>query len=257
MNIRELINWKVFWILLSAGIFTNAAVLPYALSLAGLHEAGLPVPLPIAVLVQIIQAAVLFAIMIFIGLLLGAKVGLGVPLVADWVTRKSTKGRLRPLLTLSCTLGVVTGISIFLMDRFVFAFFVEPITASQAAPPLWQRVLASFYGGIGEEIAMRLFLMTLVVWIIFKFCKPKDNKLSDLGFWVAIIFASCVFGLGHLPMTALFVEITPIVVTRAIVLNGIAGIVFGWLYWRKGLEAAMISHFSADIALHVSLPLLF
>lgn len=31
--------------------------------------------------------------------------------------------------------------------------------------------------------------------------------------------------------------------------------VFGWLYWKKGLESAMIAHFSADIIIHVCLPL--
>jgi membrane protease YdiL (CAAX protease family) len=41
------------------------------------------------------------------------------------------------------------------------------------------------------------------------------------------------------------------VVTRAIVLNGVGGIGFGYLYMKHGLEAAMISHFSADIILHV------
>jgi hypothetical protein len=40
-------------------------------------------------------------------------------------------------------------------------------------------------------------------------------------------------------------------VIRAITLNGIAGIAFGWLYWQYGLEAAMLSHFCADILLHV------
>ena len=44
--------------------------------------------------------------------------------------------------------------------------------------------------------------------------------------------------------------------TRAIVLNGVGGLVFGWLYWTFGLEAAMVSHFSADIVIHVIMPLL-
>lgn len=45
--------------------------------------------------------------------------------------------------------------------------------------------------------------------------------------------------------------LTPILIVRTIILNGIGGIIFGWLYWKKGLESAMISHFSADIVLHV------
>ncbi|PKL71234.1 MAG: CPBP family intramembrane metalloprotease, partial [Methanobacteriales archaeon HGW-Methanobacteriales-2] len=52
------------------------------------------------------------------------------------------------------------------------------------------------------------------------------------------------------------ITITPMVIARAIVLNGIGAIIFGWLYWKKGLESAMISHFSADIVLHVMFPLI-
>jgi membrane protease YdiL (CAAX protease family) len=50
--------------------------------------------------------------------------------------------------------------------------------------------------------------------------------------------------------------ITPPVILRAVLLNGIGGVVFGWLFFKKGLEFAMISHFSLDIVLHVFLPLL-
>ena len=48
-------------------------------------------------------------------------------------------------------------------------------------------------------------------------------------------------------------EITLIIVVRAIVLNGIAGVIFGRLYWEKGLKSVIVSHFSADILLHTIL----
>jgi len=51
------------------------------------------------------------------------------------------------------------------------------------------------------------------------------------------------------------VPLTPLVILRTVVMNGLLGIVLGWLYWKRGLEAAMISHFSADIILHVLLAL--
>jgi membrane protease YdiL (CAAX protease family) len=38
-------------------------------------------------------------------------------------------------------------------------------------------------------------------------------------------------------------------------LNGLAGVAFGWLYWKRGLESAIVAHFSADIILHVLLAL--
>ena len=254
MNVRKLINWKLFLILLPASVVANMAVLPYALSLGALRTKELPVPLPVAILVQIVQSAVFFAIAIFLGLLLGRKVGLGAPFIESWITGENRRNRLVRALKAAIVLGVLAGISIFVLDRFIFSIFVEPITAFQEAGPLWQRFLASFYGGVGEEIGMRLFMMTLIVWVTYKFKRTKDDMPTNAGVWLAITVVSVVFGLGHLPMTAVFTEITVIVVLRAIILNGIAGVVFGWLYWRKGLEAAMISHFSADIVLHVILP---
>ena len=99
--------------------------------------------------------------------------------------------------------------------------------------------------------------MSLIVWITYKLRRIKEGVPTKTGVWLAIITVSVVFGLGHLPMTAVFISITPVVVIRAFVLNGIAGVVFGWLYLQKGLEAAIISHFSADIILHVILPSLY
>jgi len=102
---------------------------------------------------------------------------------------------------------------------------------------------------------MRLFLMTLLVWVSYKIKRTEEGKPTNVGVWLAIIITAVLFGIGHLPITAALTTITPSVVARAILLNGIAGIAFGWLYWKKGLESAMISHFSADIVLYVILPL--
>lgn len=46
-------------------------------------------------------------------------------------------------------------------------------------------------------------------------------------------------------------DLSPLVIVRTIILNAIPGIIFGWLYYKKGIEMAMVSHFSADQVLHV------
>lgn len=75
--------------------------------------------------------------------------------------------------------------------------------------------------------------------------------------WIANLLAAILFGLGHLPATAaLGLHIDAMLVTRALVLNGLGGLVFGWFYWSMGLEAAMVCHFSADIVLHIIWPLI-
>jgi len=254
---RACVNKRLFLILLLGSVLANIAVLPYASSLGLLRIEELPIPFPIAILVLIIQSALFSSIAIFIGLFLGKKVGLGAPIIEDWLKAESLENRLRPILKVSIVLGILVGISLFILDRFAFALLVEPVTASQAEAPLWQRFLVSFYGGICEEVFMRLFMMTLVVWIIHKLTRKKGTIPTNTSVWTAIIIISIIFGLGHLPMTATFMEITPVVVIRAIFLNGIAGIAFGWLYWKKGLGAAIISHFLTDIILHVILPSLY
>lgn len=97
--------------------------------------------------------------------------------------------------------------------------------------------------------------MTFIIWIFSKIKKNTDGKLTNLIIWLAIIVTAILFGIGHLPSAGTITVITPIIVARAIILNGVGGIIFGWLYWKKGLESAMISHFSADTVLHVIFPL--
>jgi membrane protease YdiL (CAAX protease family) len=67
--------------------------------------------------------------------------------------------------------------------------------------------------------------------------------------------AAIAFGAGHLPAAAHLWPIDTVVVARTLLLNGIAGLVFGWFYVRHGLESAMVSHFAADLVLHVIAPL--
>ena len=50
--------------------------------------------------------------------------------------------------------------------------------------------------------------------------------------------------------------LTPLVIARTLVLNGLAGVVFGWLYWRRGLLAAMVAHFTFDLVVLAIVPAL-
>jgi membrane protease YdiL (CAAX protease family) len=248
------VDWRVFVYLLAASVVGQIAVIPYAFTLLNVRARPLPVPLPAAVAIQIVWGTVLSAVMILLGLLMAGRLGLGTPWLKAWLDGRFDRRRFASLAILWALLGALGGAVVFVLDRYAFAIFVEPITPFQQTPPVWQRLPISLYGGINEEIYLRLFLMTLVLWLWSKI--RKHPTPTSLQMWTAIIAVSIVFGLGHLPMTAQFMPITPIVIVRAIVLNGILGILYGWLYWRKGLESAVLAHFSTDIILHVLLPLL-
>jgi len=217
----------------------------------------LPFPLYTLLSLQIIQNIVIFAISIFIGLRLSRKVGLSLPILECWSRGGRIGSILKAISGFSIILGVVAAIIIILLDLlFYFMFPNESVYAVELPqPPLWQGFLASFYGGINEEVLNRLFLMSLLLWIFSKIKKTEEGKPVGFTVWLAIIIAAIIFGLLHIPSAAVFITITPFVVIRSVILNGVAGVIFGWLYWRKGLESAMISHFTADIVIHGILPL--
>jgi hypothetical protein len=116
---------------------------------------------------------------------------------------------------------------------------------------IWKKFLASLYGGINEEILTRLFLLSLCVRVLSTIGRARDGLPGAKIFWMANVFVACLFGLGHLGSAAAMLPITPLVILTAIILNGIASLTFGYLYWTRGLEAAMLAHFSADIVFHV------
>jgi len=245
-------DWRVFVCLLAASVLGQIAVIPYAFTLLSLSARPIPVPLPVAVAIQIVWGTILSAVAIVLGLLMAGQLGSPTPWFKAWLDGRFDRQRFAHMASFWVLLGALGGAVVFALDRYAFALLVEPITPFQQTAPFWQRVLVSFYGGINEEIYLRLFLMTLIIWLWSKI--RKHPTLTRPQMWTTIITVSVVFGLGHLPMTAQFMPISSVVVIRAIVLNGILGILYGWLYWRKGLESAMIAHFSTDIMLHVLLP---
>jgi hypothetical protein len=260
---RTPFNWKLFFILLAGAAFGLIAVVPYSIALQSdaslaraAQQAGMPLWLLIAI--QLAPQVALFGVVIWLGLLLARSVGLGLPLLEDLLRGNSIRLALRRILPVSVILGVVLGLLIIVLDSYVFqpallAQMGENALAGESAVRVaaWKGLLASFYGAINEEILLRLFLMSLFVWLGRFIHRKADGSPSLAVLWTANVLAAVLFGLGHLPATAAMIALTPLVVTRAIVLNGLAGIGFGYLYMKHGLEAAMIAHFSADIVLHV------
>jgi membrane protease YdiL (CAAX protease family) len=257
MSDKMNINRKLFLILWMASIFGVIVILPYVFTLQGGIPENLQVSLYVLLTGQIIQNAIIFAIIIFIGLKLAKKVGFGLPILESLFEGRKIKNDLKSILEVSIGLGFLVGILIVGMD-YLFSLLGATINVAQASsinPPAWQGFLASFYGGINEEIMLRLFLMTLIVRILYKIKQSKDGNPTKISIWLAIFLAAIIFGAAHLPALMSITTLTPLLITRTIILNAVGGVIFGWLYWKKGLESAMISHFSADIVLHVIVPL--
>lgn len=254
---KQKFDWKLYSILLVASIIAIIASMPYAFTLAGDALKQVPTPLPVIVIVSLIQSSILFAVVLFLGMILSKSVGLRMPFIEAYFHHQKLTFNIKSIINNSVILGIVAGITIVLLDLLFTGLGAQISLWTGQMPPFWMGMLASVYGGIGEEILLRLFFMTLIVWIISKIKRSKANILdNNPAMWLAIIISAVVFGLGHLPITSTVTPLTTLVIIRAIVLNGVGGVIFGWLYWKKGLESAMIAHFSADVVLHVVMALI-
>ena len=245
--------WRVFWVLFAGGIVGALAIIPLALEMIGrMLPAAEPLslPLPILVLVGLIQNLALIALMVWGGLKLSRKLGLGTPLIESFVSGKPAN--IRSTLVPGLLVGVVVGI-ILLCVLFVLVPRMPNLPFVLVARlAVWKRFLICFYGGIYEELLSRLLLLSLFAWLVDRGWSKTTPGLSSRAFWIANIIVAILFGLGHLPSASLVMEITPLVVVAALALNGIAAVSFGYLYWKRGLEAAMVAHFTADFVIYVA-----
>jgi membrane protease YdiL (CAAX protease family) len=255
--------WRLFWLLLIAAIVSALAIVPIARDMVGatLSKVELPnIPLPLLVLVGVVQNLGILALVIGFGLKLSRSLGLCAPLLESWVARSPRGAESNARIGQPLRSGLITGVAVGIVLLLSLLVLVPRLPnlpfVIAARLPVWKRFLACFYGGIYEELFTRLFLLSLFAWIANRSWRKPAPELSNSAFWFANIFAAILFGLGHLPSASLFMSITPLVVVAALLLNGIAGIAFGYLYRRRGLESAMIAHFTADFVIYVLGPVL-
>jgi hypothetical protein len=104
--------------------------------------------------------------------------------------------------------------------------------------------MAISYGGITEELTLRYGLMTFLVWVGAKVWTTLPPGL----YFGALLVSAVLFGAGHLPAMATLTPLTPIVILRTVGLNALLGLAFGWLFWRRGLEHAMVAHIATHLA---------
>jgi len=263
-SVRRPYNWRLLGLLVAAILLSLILVTPYVLAIQPrLKTAKLPLPLSILMPIQWVATTVFYGVIAAGGLAIAGRIGLGLPFLESWLAGKPDWARLRRFVWPAVISGVFAGIAAEVLEKGVFAprlsaeFRQLGLKEPHLAVPRWAGFLASFEGGVTEEILLRLFVLSLLAWI-GRFLNRTPEGRPGLGaLWVANVFAAVLFGLGHLPAThaATGLPVDALVTTRAIALNGLLGLTFGWLYWTFGLEAAMVSHFSGDIVLHVIWPL--
>ena len=186
----------------------------------------------ILIAISMVQTVGYAAVCGFFGCLLANSLGL-------WKPIRFEKEQL-----LKALLYSVLGGIIFSLDKWTFGRWIPEVGASYEAPITVNNWLGSvLYGGVVEELMLRLFFMSLLAWLIWKIFFRQAERVPVKVLIAANVVAALLFAAGHLPATfVLFGELTPMILLRCFLLNGSFGLLFGYLYRKHGIQYAMVSH---------------
>ena len=237
--------WKTLLFFGVAGLFGGFFMGLYVLDgyseelkqqlIESINAAGLgqfPVDILLGVITAL-QSASYGVILGAIGIIFGKKTGL-------WKDERSFK--MIPL-TLTLIVAVVGGLVMILPDILFFNNHFDAIRDSYATKPSVPYILASVvYGGVIEEVMLRLFWMSLAAFALWKIF-ARESDVPTMGVLIcANVISALLFAAGHLPATFQMLGSEPLIIVRCMLLNGGIGLVFGYLYRKFGLRYAMIAH---------------
>lgn len=153
-------------------------------------------------------------------------------------------------------LAVATAILIAAIDHFFF----DGATARRT-PPLNEhptpqaRVAITFIGGLAEELVFRVLFATAVgsaVWWVLRRAIGERLSHGVAAQWTGTIAAAVVVGVWHVWMVTDPTSND----ARVLTVNTISNLLYGWTWWRRGLEMSTLTHGTLNATLYLGLPLL-
>lgn len=189
--------------------------------------------------VALINPLILTSLAVLAGCLTAPKLGLDAPLLRAMLMREPAG----PVLVRQLGPALIGG---GVSALVVVAYGLLPADWFAASPAqAFEMPLASklLYGGITEEVLMRWGVMSLIAWIIWRLSgRPRSSIV------VGLVMAAALFALGHLPLLfALAPGAGPMMIAAVLAGNMLPGVICGALFWRYGLEAAMLAHALAHL----------
>jgi len=194
---------------------------------------------------MLINPTILLLIAVVLGTVSYRKAGFRAPLIERLAGDASTPFSAINWLKYGVIGGLISGLAIigieYLFHDHLPQAYLDLGEKMKLAP-----LTRFLYGGITEEILMRFGAMSCIAWLtslVFK-------EVKAWMYWTAIVISAIFFALLHLPILFLTVGTPSTELITFIILGNLsAGLVFGWLYWKKGLETAMLAHIMAHVAM--------
>ena len=236
--------WTLLVALCAAGILLSSPFLLKAIE--ALHP---PISAGAVLALQAAQVLLLCALAAYAGARFAPQVALDAPWLRSFAERRQRPPAFASVVIEAAAVGSVTAIVVTAMALMLRSSVPQALWRPVPAG-FWTRASSAFYGGTVEEVLARWGVLTAL------FAVGRRAGIRE-AFWPANIAAALVFGALHLPAaSAAGIPLTGATLAHVLLGNGIAGVVFGWMFRRRGLEGAMVAHGAADVWLQAALPAL-
>ncbi|WP_240376112.1 type II CAAX prenyl endopeptidase Rce1 family protein [Bacillus piscicola] len=158
----------------------------------------LPFSLKLLTLLSALQLWLISWVLAFLGLRLARRTGFSFSILASIFTHDKGKYRKKDV-ALSVFLGLLVAFIIVAADKFYFQHVVAVLGENEPAFSWLGLITGVLYGGVFEEILLRLFFMSLFVWTFAKLFFRNNDQIPAVVYIVAILISSVLFAAGHLP----------------------------------------------------------
>jgi hypothetical protein len=272
--------WREFLILFGAGVIADAILVaisnlpttPVAMYVFVNYNPPKREMLAIAAA----EIVITLALIVGLGLLAARSTGFGAPILEMWLKGKPIRQRLRSAFVPALLIGVFLGLWSMVPNlpflhpnreshhREVEKILNSPTKAKvtefvdrTSGPPLTSAELAVSFvcQAVPVELTTRLFFFSGLVWILAKVTRTAADTASLTLLWIAILLTIAVGAIPYLVWQFIFEKLMTdalggvslpndpswLIVTRSLLKTVPAGICFGWLYIRRGLESTIIA----------------
>jgi len=145
---------------------------------------------------------------------------------------------------LAVSAGAALGVAL-LSALGVLAAFEPQLRARFAGrlgEPAWRPWALAFESSLLEEVTFRLAAMGIIAWLAGRALgRPRA------AFRVALGLSALLFGLAHVPAWLAVARGSVLLIGGVLLLNGVGGLLLGWIFWRWGLPYAILCHLAGDV----------
>lgn len=127
---------------------------------------------------------------------------------------------------------------------FIFQNWLPTALQPNYIIPNGQQFLSNLlYSGLGQEIMLRYGIMTVVIYVF----SSRGTELNRLVYILGIVFTAVIFAFAQYNGIFGTYGFSFILILRMVLLTGLSGFLFGTLFYKFHVEAALLAHMLANL----------